>query len=335
MNTPRTASLPHTQNAVVITGPQQASLQACPSDATPLASDEVAGQTLASLVSPGTELNWAYAGSNDVGNVPTYPVRPGYAAVMRIDAIGAGVTDRKEGDVVLTMGPHASRQRTRAIDAHLVPADLDSTVAVFARLIAVSWTTLVTTVARPGDRVLISGLGPVGNLAAQIFTSAGYQVTACDPVDQRQAIARANGLTDVRPSIPRTGETFALAVDCSGHEQAVLDAARVVRKRGEIVLVGVPWKRHTSLYAYDLLNLIFHRYLVVRSGWEWELPNHPRDFSAGSIGENLQHALDWLAAGRVKTTGLADLVTPGDAQKAYQDLLHRRGKALSVVFDWT
>ncbi len=132
---------------------------------------------------------------------------------------------------------------------------------MFCRLMGVSWTTLVTTTARPPDPVVVTGLGPVGNLAAQIFQAAGYAVTAVDPVASRRTLAKQVGLTDVQETVPAI--EVALAVECSGHEQAVLDCCQHVRKRGEVVLVGVPWRKRSELSAFDLLHAVFHRYAVL------------------------------------------------------------------------
>jgi threonine dehydrogenase-like Zn-dependent dehydrogenase len=123
-------------------------------------------------------------------------------------------------------------------------------------------------------------------------------------------------------------------VECSGHEQAVLDAGRVVRKRGEVVLVGVPWRRRSELFAHELLDVLFHNYVVLRGGWEWELPRQPTDFLVNSIYGNFAGALKWLAQGRVRVDGLASKAAPADAQQAYQDLLHGRAPGLTYVFDW-
>jgi threonine dehydrogenase-like Zn-dependent dehydrogenase len=125
-----------------------------------------------------------------------------------------------------------------------------------------------------------------------------------------------------------------LVIDCSGHEGAVLDGCRVVRKRGEVVLIGAPWQRKTDHVAHELLHLIFHRYVTLRSGWEWELPLHPTDFRTNSIYGNMAAALRWLAEGRVRVEGLFTLVHPRDAQQAYQDLLHQRTERPAVVFNW-
>jgi threonine dehydrogenase-like Zn-dependent dehydrogenase len=127
----------------------------------------------------------------------------------------------------------------------------------------------------------------------------------------------------------------ALVVECSGHEQAALDACKVVQKRGEVVVVAAMWKQRTDLTAYELLHLVFNRYVVLRSGWEWELPLLPTDFRPNSIYGNIAGAMQWLADGRITVDGLATTATPREAQQAYQQLLRQPDKSLSVLFDWT
>ena len=79
---------------------------------------------------------------------------------------------------------------------------------------------------------------------------------------------------------------------------------------------------------------VFHKYVVLRSGWEWELPMEPTDFRTNSIFGNFKAALDWLAEGRIRVDDLYQAVSPRDAQQAYQDLLHRRARKLATIFDW-
>jgi threonine dehydrogenase-like Zn-dependent dehydrogenase len=125
-----------------------------------------------------------------------------------------------------------------------------------------------------------------------------------------------------------------LHVECSGHEQAVLDGCKCVRKRGEVVLVGVPWQRRVDMQAFDLLHAIFHRYIVLRSGWEWEIPAQPRDFGGNSIKENLAGAMEWIAQGKIKVDELATCYSPSEAQKVYSGLLDQSLPTPTALFDW-
>jgi len=220
------SALPASTKAVAHTGRRRVALVDWPMDASPLKANEVAGRSIVTLVSAGTEIN----GNFDVER--TAPWVGGYAAVFEVTAVGDSVTDLRPGRHVLGMGPHAAWQRISRADVVPLPAGLPPVTAVFARLMSVSWTTLTTTTARPPDRVLIAGLGLVGNLAAQIFRSAGYRVTAVDALERRRQLAKRAGVTDVRAAI--SGEkdlvdSISLAIECSANEQAVLDCCRVVR----------------------------------------------------------------------------------------------------------
>lgn len=297
-----------------------------------LGANEARGHTVCTLISPGTELAYNYIGTS-------FPSYPGYAAIFVVEELGAQVKGISKGDLCFCMGPHRSFQQVDAKMAHPVPRGLPPETAVLTRLMGVSMTTLMTTAARPGDRIMVTGAGPVGYLAAQMFAMSGYEVLVVDPDETRRRHVEQSGQPCVYGKMPVddagvTG-TVALVLECSGHEQAVLDACKVVRKRGEVVLVGVPWRRQTDVYVHELLSLIFHKHVVLRSGWEWELPHHAADFSPHSIHNGFDTALRWLADGRIRTDGLISRTDPRNAQDAYQDLLHRRAQGLFTIFDWT
>ena len=316
---------------IAITAYQTAEIELAAPLCAPLQPREVRGRTLVSLTSPGTELHWNYLGKK-------FPSYPGYASVFTVDEAGAEVTDIAVGDLVFAPGGHQEFQQMLRERVVPIPRGLEPERAIFARLAGVSMSTLNTTTVRPPSRVLVTGLGPVGNLAAQIFSACGYLVAAVDPVESRRETARRSGLADVRASIAEgapdiTGEV-SLHLECSGHEQAALDGCKCVRKRGEVVLVGVPWAKRTEISSFDLLHAVFHRYVVLRSGWEWEVPRHPTDFRGNSISGNYAAAIEWIAAGKIKTDGLATCYSPEQAQEVYSGLLDQSLPTLSAIFDW-
>ena len=319
------------EKEIIIAAPETAEMRPAERDPSALGPQEVAGRTLVSLVSAGTELAALYQGT-------TFPGRPGYAAVFRIEEVGAEVTGFQPGDAAFCMGPHRSFQRFPEADVLRVPDTLAPESAVFARMMGITLSTLTTTTARPPQQVLVTGLGPVGHLAAQIFSMAGYQVAGCDPSEARREIARQHGITTLFPAVPLDDPSLcgqvALVLECSGHEAAALAACRIVRRRGEVVLVGVPWQPRTQLSAHALLHAVFHQYAVLRSGWEWELPVHAAPHGASSMFENFEAALRWLASGRISVNGLGTEASPADAQSVYQNLLHGRAERLAMLFRW-
>jgi len=318
--------------AVMVVDHEKAELRAVERDSSPLASDEIAGRSLATLISPGTELASAYQSTEG------FPKGVGYSAVFEVESLGSGVSDIHVGDRVFCMGNHRSYQRTRRNAVIPLPEGLAPEVAVFARLMGVSMTTLTTTTSRPPEQIMVMGMGIVGNLAAQNFTCGGYEVIACEPNEQRRKLAITCGVKRVVAAAPVDDPNIAgrigLVIDCSGHEQAVLDGCNVIRKRGEIVLIATPWRRYTEMYAHTILHAIFHKYIVMRSGWEWELPLYTTDFRTNSVYGNLAGALKWLAEGRIKVVGLAELISPEHAQQAYHNLSNKSSEVLSYIFNW-
>jgi NADPH:quinone reductase-like Zn-dependent oxidoreductase len=192
---------PSSAKAVAYLGQRRVQYMDWPVDDRPLAGHEVAGRTLVSLISPGTETSCS--GFHLAAERPRVG---GYAAVFEIAAVGAAVRGWAVGQRALCFGPHASWQRRAESDLVAVPEDLPVDQAPFARLMGVGWSTLTTTTARPPDRVLVLGLGLVGNLAAQLFQAAGYVVTAVDPNASRRQLAERCGIGDVRPSAAGQGD---------------------------------------------------------------------------------------------------------------------------------
>ncbi len=318
-----------THHAITITARERAELlEVTPP---PLGTQEIRGRTLFSLISPGTELAYNYTGDK-------FPTVPGYAAVFMAEEIGSDVKDVVPGATLFCAGPHRSFQQVEANSVLAVPRGLAPEKAVLARLMGVSMTTLMTTAARPGDLVAISGAGPVGYLAAQMFARSGYDVLVAEPSEERRRYLQEAGLSSVHARLPHedaaVAGTVALVVECSGHEQAVADACRIVRKGGEVVLVGVPWKKRTDLLAHELLRLVFYKFVVMRSGWEWMLPSQSTDFRPHSTFSGFATALKWLSKNEVSPNGLSTLVSPVNAQSAYQNLMQNKALGLFSIFDW-
>lgn len=320
-------------HAIEILQPEHAALVPYDPPAEPLPADQIDLAAVVSAISPGTEIGYAFAASQP----REYPCRVGYAMVSRVLAAGHQ-TDYLPGDLVFSMHNHQTRMRCPAKTVWRIPPGLDPAAAALARLAGVAWSTLTTTRARPPARVAVTGLGIVGNLAAQVFHAAGYEVLACDPDSaRRQRIADCGIPTAAQlpAADPHWFDQVDLVVDCSGHEAAVLDACNFVRKGGEVVLVGVAWRRRTDLTAHDILHTVFHRYVHLRSGWEWEVPGERQEFRVGSIRENIAGALDWIARGRIRTAGLYKRIDPRDCEAAYRELQKPQGGALTAVYDWS
>lgn len=307
----------------------------------PLKSDEIRGETACTLISQGTELAWA--------DGDDFPIRPGYSAVFRVTEVGDKVDDINIGDLRFCMGHHRSTQQCAAQHTLAVPVEIDAETAVVARLMGVSMTTMMTTRARPGDKVIINGAGPVGICAAHNFKIGGYEVSVVEPDELRRSQAMASGIASTFAAMPHDDPAFSkkvkLAVDCSGHEAAVLDACNIVAQGGEVVLVGVPWRKFTDLSAHDIMQSVFFNFVQLRSGWEWELPVLSRGFvweellegynnASNSIFSGFERALTWLADGRLDLAPLRHTARPDNPAALYAGIRNREITEPFIVLKW-
>jgi L-iditol 2-dehydrogenase len=91
----------------------------------------------------------------------------------------------------------------------------------------------------PGDRVLVTGAGPIGLLTLQCALAFGAtEVTITDVSEARLDLARRTGATQAVPAGEDVDEVDAL-IECSGHPAALAAGIAAVRPAGTAVVVGM------------------------------------------------------------------------------------------------
>src|SRR6266567_3554694 len=95
----------------------------------------------------------------------------------------------------------------------------------------------------PDSRVLVTGAGPIGLIAAQAARAYGAgEVWITDVNPRRLAVAAELGLTAIdvsSTSLAEAGVEADVLFECSGNERATRDAIHVVDRAGRVVLVGM------------------------------------------------------------------------------------------------
>ena len=197
----------------------------------PLAIEEVPipapglGEVLVKIVATGVCHTDVHAADGDWPVKPTPPFIPGHEGAGIVAALGAGVTNLKEGDPVgiawlhdacglceycitgwetLCATQHNSGYSVNgsfaeyAIGAAAYVARLPASpdFAALAPILCAGVTTykgLKETEARPGEWVAISGIGGLGHIAVQYAKAMGLHVVALDVTDDKLALARNAG----------------------------------------------------------------------------------------------------------------------------------------------
>lgn len=324
---------------VMFNGPSDAVFQAKELDISGLGPSEIVVQSVASLISQGTE-GAAYQGlMMPGGGDQRYPQTPGYANVAAVIEAGSEAPF-KIGDRVFSMASHASHARidTRTTLAVRVPDDLESHIAVFTRLAMVSMSTLRTSTARLGDRAAAVGLGLVGNLAAQLCQIAGLGTLGVDLIEWRCDLARKCGIQTVlqSPADDQLHPEHQLVIEATGSTDGAMTGIKLTQRHGELSLVGSQWGVGTqNTDALRLLGTIFERYIHIRSGWEWQLPILPTSFGPSSLVHNAESILGWLSEGCLSVVPmLSHRVVPSEANEVYSTMVQNKDSYLGVVFDW-
>jgi threonine dehydrogenase-like Zn-dependent dehydrogenase len=127
------------------------------------------------------------------------------------------------------------------------------------------------------DRVLITGLGPVGLGTAMLCRALGAQVVGVEAIPERVELARQLGIGDVvAPGTDdlaavlreRTaGWGFEVAIDCSGNAQARHLCLEVAREWGRLVFVG-----EGGTVSFEPSPLLIHKQLTLHGSWVCSLP---------------------------------------------------------------
>ncbi|ALV41437.1 hypothetical protein AU252_09985 [Pseudarthrobacter sulfonivorans] len=215
---------------------------------------EVRVRNLASLISPGTELavlrhrHRAFATGGRMANWVKYPFYPGYASVGIVEETGKDVTELKAGDLVWHPSPHSTASVVAAECCRLVPAGVAAEDAVFFGLAQIAMTSIRRAPSALGEKVLVSGLGLVGILCAQLYRIAGADVAAADYSAGRLQRAKQFGCETINLGAQSLEEWYAanpaaapdLVIEAAGIESNISACLKVAARGGRVVLLGSP-----------------------------------------------------------------------------------------------
>ncbi len=282
------------------------------------------------------------------------PLPLGYCNAGIVVAVGPGVTDLAPGDRVVSNGSHAEivsvpRNLCVKIPARADGSEIPFGDAAFTVLGAIALEGLRLATPTLGERFVVTGMGLVGLLAAQILRASGCHVLGVDLSEGRLAIARGLGIETylAKPGADPVGVarewTRGIGVDgvlvaaSTESSQPISDAAAMCRKRGRIVLVGVTGREldRAAFYEKELTFQVSCSYGPGRHDPSYE--DHGRDYPIGYVrwtaGRNFEAVLDLIAAGRLDVASLVSHRLPFDGAGRAWDLVSSPG-TLGVVLEY-
>ncbi|NWN91781.1 zinc-binding dehydrogenase [Marinobacter adhaerens] len=279
------------------------------------------------------------------------PLPLGYCNVGVVAEVGQGAGSFKVGDRVVSNGPHADVVRVGKNLCAKVPDEVGDEEASF--VVAASIGLQGVRLAQPslGECYVVTGVGLIGLLTVQLLRAHGCRVLAIDFDDDKLALAKQFGAETCNPgkgedpiaagmSFSRGAGVDAVIITASTKESSpVTEAARMSRKRGRIVLVGVTGLElnRADFYEKELTFQVSCSYGPGRydTAYEEQGQDYPIGFVRWTEQRNFEAVLDMMASGLVDVKPLiTHRIAFEEAPSAYEVLTTDKA-ALGILLQYS
>lgn len=248
------------------------------------------------------------------------PLPLGYCNVGVVAEVGAGVEGFKAGDRVVSNGPHADVVKVAKNLCARIPDTVDDESAAFVVVASIGLQGIRLAQPTLGEAFVVTGVGLIGLLTVQLLRAHGCRVLAIDFDEAKLELARKYGAQVCNPGKGEdpvaAGMAFSRGQGVDGviitastkSNDPVTQAARMSRKRGRIILVGVTGLElnRADFYEKELSFQVSCSYGPGRYDSEYE--EQGRDYPLGFVRwtqqRNFEAVLDMLDSGQLEVKSL-------------------------------
>lgn len=278
------------------------------------------------------------------------PIPLGYCNAGVVLEVGAGVEGLKPGDRVASNGSHADLVRVPLNLCARIPDGVDDESAAFTVLASIGLQGIRLAQPTLGESFVVTGVGLIGLATVQLLRAHGCRVLAIDFDAEKLALAARFGAVVCNPGQGEDPVAAGLAfsdgrgVDgviitaSTASSDPVSQAARMSRKRGRIILVGVTGLElnRSEFYEKELSFQVSCSYGPGRYDPSYE--DAGRDYPFGFVRwteqRNFAAVLDLLADGRLDVKPLiGHRFAFAQAPDAYALLSNDKG-ALGILLEY-
>lgn len=266
------------------------------------------------------------------------PLPLGYCNAGEVIAVGEGVTEFMIGDRVSSNGHHAEVVCVPQNLVAKIPDNVSYEEAAFAVIGSIGLQGIRLVNPTLGETVVVIGLGLIGLITAELLLANGCNVIGFDYDQRKVDIASKKGIQSyvsadidvVKVVEGITGQVGADAVmitaSTSSHE-VISQAAKMSRKRGRIVLVGVVGLniQRDDFYKKELSFQVSCSYGPGRYDEEYEQKgcDYPIGFVRWTEKRNFETILQAISK---KQLLVADLITERVPLDNYLSIYNNLGK---------
>ncbi|MFC4726425.1 bi-domain-containing oxidoreductase [Glycocaulis abyssi] len=254
------------------------------------------------------------------------------------------------GNRVVSNGQHAGIVAVPQNLCALIPDEVSDDAAAFTVLAAIGLQGIRLAAPTLGECVVVTGLGLIGLLTVQMLRAQGCRVMGIDFDPERLALARRFGAETVNPGADEDvlaranafsrgrGVDAVLIAASTKSNEPVSQAARMCRKRGRIVLVGVTGLElsRADFYEKELSFQVSCSYGPGRydPAYEEGGQDYPVGFVRWTEQRNFEAVLDMMAVGTLDPSALISHRFDIDDGRMAMDLLASGDPSLGILLDY-
>lgn len=276
------------------------------------------------------------------------PMPLGYSTAGVVLECGRGVQELKPGDRVATAGPHAGVVAVGRNLCAKIPDGVTFEQAAYTSVATIGLEGVRLARVTLGERVLVIGLGLIGQICVALLKAQGCRVFGTDIDPAKLELARAFGADAVATGSP-VAEVKAFT-DGHGVDAVIITAAtpsngpielaaEVSRVRGRIVLVGVVGLElpRAPFFQKELEFTVSSSLGPGRSdpAYEERGLDYPFGHVRWTAQRNMAAVLDVIASGQLPVERLTTHRLPIDrAAEAYDLITARKEPFLGVLLEY-
>jgi len=275
------------------------------------------------------------------------PMPLGYCNVGKVVAVGHGVTEFQIGDRVASNGPHAEYVCVPQNLVAKVPDNVSDEEAAFTVIGSIGLQGIRNLNPQLGETIVVTGLGLVGLVTAQLLKANGCNVIGIDFDQQKVDIAKEKGIIAINPATgvdpvsfveentDNVGADGVIITASAKGDEIIHQACQMSRKRGRIVLVGVIGMnmRRDDFYKKELSFQVSCSYGAGRYDEEYEQKGHdyPLPYVRWTEKRNFQAILNAISNGGLDVKSLiTEVVELENYEEIYGDM-RKRGSIASIL----
>lgn len=277
------------------------------------------------------------------------PLPLGYCNVGVVVEVGKGVSGFKIGDRVASNGPHAEWVCVPENLVALIPENVTNDEASFTVIGSIGLQGIRLCNPTFGETVVVTGLGLIGLLTAQMLVSNGCKVIGIDLDAEKCRLAQVFGVKTLNPRegvdvvksvmdlTNNVGADGVIITASAKGNTIIKEAAQMSRKRGRIILVGVTGLdiSRADFYEKELSFQVSCSYGPGRYDADYESKgiDYPLAFVRWTEQRNFGAILNALSTGKLQ---VSSLITEKIALKDYQKIYGEIGnsKSIATILDY-